>query len=237
MGNVSLTALRVYARQRADQEDSAFIDDPELTSYINEGWYQVNDLVIQSYGEMYNVSVTTFTLNAGSDTISLSSTTGGAFYKMQGLDLYRSGTYFTCGRYTWNNRNAYQAQSPLNSYIYGFASDPLTESPYKYSIVGGNINVVPVPVQGDTFRLYYVPAPVTLVNDSDQISLPGPWEYYPAIYAAIKMLNKEESDSSALRYELEAFKKQIQEMTKERDIAGPTTMQMTRRYIYGDYDF
>ena len=46
MSTVTLADIKVRARQKADMENSNFIQDFELTNYINEAYFNWYDLVV-----------------------------------------------------------------------------------------------------------------------------------------------------------------------------------------------
>ena len=45
---VSLSTLRLLARQRADMENSQFVTDTEMRRYINRGYAELYDLIVTS---------------------------------------------------------------------------------------------------------------------------------------------------------------------------------------------
>ena len=53
---MTLAELREASRQRADQENSQFISDSELNSYINQSYFELYDILVQSYGDDYYVA-------------------------------------------------------------------------------------------------------------------------------------------------------------------------------------
>src|SRR5690606_33494122 len=61
-----------------------------------------------------------------------------------------------------------------------------------YRIVGSTIVFDPRPATGE-YELRYVPRPAVLVADGDEFDGILGWEEYPALYAAVKLLHKENS--------------------------------------------
>ena len=68
---ITLAELRTQSRQRADMENSNFISDTELTSYINNSIAELHDIMAEAYGSEYFVTTTTFSVTSGDDTYSL----------------------------------------------------------------------------------------------------------------------------------------------------------------------
>ena len=72
-----------------------------------------------------------------------------------------------------------------------------------------------------SYRLWYVPTATTLTAGSDTVTLGNGWESYIELDAAIRMLNKEESDISALMALKEGVKARITTVAKNRDVSMP----------------
>ena len=60
---MTLTQLIAAVRQRADFVNSQFVTDAELTSYINQSYFELYDLLIQKYGD--RLGIQTCQLNGG----------------------------------------------------------------------------------------------------------------------------------------------------------------------------
>ena len=85
---VSLTELRLLTRQRADQENSQFVNDTELTRYLNNSWGELYSLINENFNEDYFTTTSTVSMVSGTDTYDLPSD----FYKMRGVDLVVTST-------------------------------------------------------------------------------------------------------------------------------------------------
>ena len=71
---VSLSTLRLLARQRADMENSQFVTDDEMRRYINRGYAELYDLIVTSANsEDYFLSSSTVQLVTGTKTYNLPS--------------------------------------------------------------------------------------------------------------------------------------------------------------------
>jgi len=144
---VSLTELRLLTRQRADQENSQFVNDTELTRYLNNSWGELYSLINENFNEDYFTTTSTVSMVSGTDTYDLPSD----FYKMRGVDLVVTSTESVpLKRYNWAQRT----RNALTVY----ARD------YKYRVQKGSIVFSPVPSTTDSVKLYYIPSPKRLLS-------------------------------------------------------------------------
>jgi len=144
---VNLTELRILTRQRADQENSQFVTDTELTRYLNNSWGELYNLIIENFNDDYFTTSNTFSLTSGTDTYDLPSD----FYKSRGVDLVVSSTESVpLRRYNW-------AQRTRNS-VTVYARD------YRYRIQKGSIVFTPAPSSNDSIKLWYIPSPKRLLS-------------------------------------------------------------------------
>ena len=85
-------------KQRADMESNDFVSDTEVQTYINSGISELHDILIQTYGQDYYVSSSTFNTVAGTDSYPIHSSTSGPnisnFYKLRGVDAKINGSDF-----------------------------------------------------------------------------------------------------------------------------------------------
>jgi len=144
---VNLTELRTLARQRADQENSQFVTDTEITRYLNNSWGELYNLIIENFNDDYYTTSNTFSLTSGTDTYDLPSD----FYKSRGVDLVVTSTESVpLRRYNW-------AQRTRNS-VTVYARD------YRYRIQKGSIVFTPSPSSNDSIKLWYIPSPKRLLS-------------------------------------------------------------------------
>ena len=92
------------------------------------------------------------------------------------------------------------------------------------------------PTAGGTVELWYVPQMQLLVLDTDEIGEKIPpichgWEDAVALSAAIKLLNREESDSSALAAQKASTMQRIIAMADPRDDGEPDRVQRAGQLI------
>ena len=213
--NVSLASLRESARQRADQVNSGFVTDAELTNYINLSLTELYDLLVDAYGEdYYTKNPPELITTTGLDNYPLPLD----FYKLQGVDLQiDSVTFRTLRPFMMAERNRYR----LNG---GWG-----EQTNMYKINGNRIYFLPLPPAGKVFRLWYVPVCPTLVNGTDEFDFINGWEEYVIIDAAIKMMIKEESSIQELLIQKNAMTQRLIKMKKDRDIGSPLRIVDVRR--------
>ena len=191
-------------------ENSTFVTDAEVTSYINRSYAELYDLLIEQYGEDYSVSSSTITTTSATDYA-----LPGTFYKLVGVDLLVAGThgqsnaeYVTLLPYQFAERNRYSAA------VVGLIQP--TDS-FRYKILGGNIRFIR-PDANRTVVLYFHPAITFLSGDSDTLDGVNGWEEYIIVDSAIKCLKKEESDASELMVVKAELKDRIHRMAAQRDV-------------------
>lgn len=202
---MSLGAIRLAAQQRADMEGSEFISEEEWNSYINLSYYELYDLLVRT-SEDYYITEYEFTSN-GAEAYDLPSD----FYKLKGLDVANtsgSTPWLTARPFMFNERN----QLSNNGY-----NNVLT--PY-YRIRADKIWIKPVQ-SGRAMRLWYIPRLEPLVNDEDEADGVSGWLEYVIVDAAIKAMQKEESDVSVLMAQKQALIKRIEVTAPNRDTGFP----------------
>lgn len=180
----TLGTLRTRARQIADMVGSQFISDSELTTYINTGYFELYDLVVNSF-EDYFTTTTSLTITTG-NTAALPAD----FYKARAVDYYLNGKWTTVKLFNFLNRNNLNKVSFLNV---------TPDSGRRYRIMGNTLIIQNVDNAAGTYRLWYAPAPTALESDEETInedlSKTG-WDEYIVLYAAERMLAKEESSTT-----------------------------------------
>lgn len=231
-GTVTLLSVRTQVRQRADMVNSQFCSDAELNGFISGSYKELYDLLISSYGNDYSVATpVTFQTDGTNDKYSLPDGTlysgAPAFYKLLGVDLQvqgASGAWLTLKPFAFAERNRF---SP-----YGIQS-LFSSAVLRYRLLGNQIWFTPLPQSGLTVQLWYIPEPSTLSADADTFDGISGWEEYVVIDAAIKAMQKEESDVSVLMAQKQAIGKRIEAMAESRDPGSPATVVDTRTTAVG----
>ena len=207
MASVTLQEFRERARERADMENSRFISDAELNRYINASIQELYDLLIASRGENYYVSSYSFTTSTNTDTYALPS----GMLKLLGVDYVRGvNSAYSLKSFKWQERNRYREPYYLNDSIN-----------LQYQIRGNNLVFMPMPQGNQQIKVWYIPAATLLTQNTDSFDGINGWEEYVVIDAAIKMLVKEESDTSELMMAKEAMRQRVLQASSARDSNEP----------------
>jgi len=223
MANVTIATLMSRSRQRADMESNNFVQDSELVNYINSGISELQDILVQEYGEDYYVKSKSFNTTANIDTYPLNDSTSSEdlaiadFYKLRGVDAKINGSdFFTIGAFNFNERNSYQ-----NWGSWSYLSD------VRYRLVGGDLVFNPKPDGVTAVKLWYIPQAAQFASSTDTATkwddLNGYAEYV-VTFAAIRMLQKEESDVSVLMSQKAELKQRITAAAANRDADNPLTI-------------
>lgn len=227
-GEMSLGQIRLLAKQEADRVNSDFVTVPEWNSYINQSAFELYDLLTTVY-EDYNLApAIDFATDGTTQSYPLPNGVNysGAkpFYKLMGVDcgLDNSGNAFvTVPKFDFIGRNRYVYPNVSSTYMGVFN--------LRYRVVGNSLMFIPTPSGGQVIRLWYIPRMDMLLKDTDIINGVSGWTEYIIVDAAIKALEKEESDTSALMARKMALKQRIEESAMNRDAGQPDTISSVRR--------
>jgi hypothetical protein len=208
---ITLAELKEQSRQRSDMENSEFVSDAELTTYINASLAELHDLLIAAYCEDYVMAEYMFTADG-----SIQYNLPADFYKLRGVDLRQNnGQWATVKRFNFNRRNETQ-----NAFAWNMLGLPYME----YRLVGSKIRFNRTPDTNIQFRIWYYPVCEKLVLDTDAYDDVNQFAEYVVVDAAIKMLTKEESNASVLIGQKEALKQRIIAMAAGRDANEPASV-------------
>ena len=202
---VSLSTLISRARERADMVGSSFVanTDSSLHAWVNEANQKLHGMLVDAMGEEYVSSSQAFTTIANQSDYALPSN----FYKLYGVDLDFRGLMRALKQYNRAERNLYREFHP--------------EFTPRYSLVGNNLRLYPVPAAGLTGAILYAPEATILNVGADTVAYPNGWERFIVIDTAIQMLLKEESSVTALANERAAIIREIETTKEARDLATP----------------
>ena len=212
--------LRTRARRRADMENSTFVTDSEIQDYLNSSMSELHDMMVKSY-EDYFVSEQTYTapLATGGENLPAD------FYKALGVDYDSGGITSTLKAYSFTERNIYNTPYAV--------IDRLAEPMYK--IEGTKIKLIPGNSQSGTITLYYVPQATQFSGTVTEVEnvIPG-YEEYIVVATAIRMLMKEESDTTALELEKQQLGRRIIRAISPRDASGSHAIRDVRKGRFRD---
>ena len=209
-------------RQRADMEGSTFVSDTEVIGYINVAMAEIHDILVDRY-EDYYVSSQQFTLPADNP-----GTLPNAFYKALGVDFNTGGTTYRLRRFSFQERNVYNSPAM----VAGRVTNTL------YAIQGAEIKFIPSPTVSGTATLFFVPEAqqfatsgsgfmdATVVTKAPAVAFG--YEEYVVVDAAIKCLQKEESDVQMLMVQKQQLKERIENAASNRDQGEPTAITDSR---------
>jgi hypothetical protein len=233
-GQMTLGQMRLLSQQKADRVNSTFVTKAEWNVYINQSYFELYDLLVQKYGNEYYVADPLLITTDGSDHYALP--TGSNYndarpiYKLLGVDMQiaaANDAWLTLKKYEFIQRNAY-VYPQLTSNMFG-AFAP------RYRLQGGDIKFIPSPAGGQIIRLWYIPRMENLLLDTDIVDGVSGWTEYIAVDAAIKALQKEESDVTVLMMQKQALIQRIEAAAENRDAGEPEVISPTRRWSgWGD---
>lgn len=202
----TLAQLRTAARQRADMENSTFVSDTELTDYVNQSYFELYDLLVQKFGDDYFVATPHTATTTSSETYDLPTD----LYKLLGVDIGSTGNFIALKPFTFSERN--------------LRSGVAVRQNLRYRLRGSSLWLTPAPAAGQTLRLWYVPRLTPLSADADTADGVSGWTEYLICDAAIKCLQKEESDVSVLMAQKMALIKRIEAAAENRDAGSPAVV-------------
>lgn len=206
---VTYSDIETLARSKADMVNSSFLSDAEWLANINASYRELYELVVASFEDYFTTSVTV-TVNAGEDGY----TSPTAFFKVRGVDKdLGSSDYVSLARFNFAERNRW------NNRVYSLRRANFNQMEYKW--IGNSIKIIPSEQAPGTYRIWYIPELTVFSSDSDAINVElERWHDYIAIDAAIKAIQKEEGDISALVMQKEQMRTRIQNMAVNRDAGG-----------------
>ncbi len=245
-GEMSLGELQTQCRQRADRLNSQFVTMPEVNTYIMQSMYELYDILIDAYVDMYKAPAAIFysqnnqqyypmpngVLQFYSDTGAVGNPgplfTPAPIYKLLGLDLglnTSNNGWATVEKYNYIDRNTYFYPNS-NSTIYGVFN-------CRYRWMGNNLELIPYPSSNQPFRIQYIPRLAALLQPQDvtSTSISG-WLEYVITDVAIKILQKEESDVTVLAAQKMMLTQRIQSAAQNRDAGQPDTISDVRGTNY-----
>lgn len=198
MATFSLATLRARAQQESDLVNSDFVATtgavPEWTQLINGSYLDLYGQLVTTYEDYFVANPFSIVTDGINNQFALPSD----FFKLRGVDLQVQGAnlWVTLKPFNFPERNRFQL---VNS---------------------------PAPMSGQTLRLWYVPVPTPLAVDADlTVDIPGlGYEEFIVLDAALKALDKEESDVSVKMARRDAIVKRIEGEAANRDAGEPSSI-------------
>jgi hypothetical protein len=228
-GEMSLGQVRLLAQQRADRVNSNFVTKEEWNSYINQSYTELYDLLVTLYEDYYVAPPLTFQTDGSTSQYTLpngSNFSGApAFYKLLGVDCglgANNNAWVTLHKFDFISRNRYVFPNVTSTFLGVFN--------LRYRVVGNTLFFIPTPSANQYIRLWYIPRVATLLKDSDMLQSISGWVEYVIVDAAIKCLQKEESDVTVLMAQKQMLIDRIQSSAMNRDAGQPDTISDVRTF-------
>lgn len=236
-GLMTLGQIRLLSKQKADRVNSQFVTDSEWNVYINQSAFELYDILTTRF-EDYNVAPPAlFQTTGNSDQYALpdgitpfidssgSPIVPPPFYKLLGIDMglaLGDNAWVTLHKFNFISRNRFVYPNLTSTYLGVFN--------LRYRVMGNNILFIPAPSGAQFLRIWYVPRMTQLLKDTDILDGVSGWTEYVVIDAAIKALQKEESDVSVLMVQKQAILDRIETTASNRDAGMPDTISNTRSF-------
>jgi hypothetical protein len=232
-GQMSLGEVRLRSQQRADMVNSNFVTTAEWNSYIKQSMYELYDRLVTVYEDYYMAPALVFTTD-GSDEYPLpnggnyldgSGNPAPACYKLTGVDCglsQNNNAWVTLQKFDWLDRNKFIYPQVQNTFMGVFN--------LAYRMIGDRIKFIPTPAGNQYLRLWYIPRLREPLLDTDMLDGISGWTEYVIIDAAIKAMQKEESDVSVLMAQKAAIIARIDGAAQNRDAGQPDVIGDRRSF-------
>lgn len=227
-GQTTVSNIILEAQQRCNKENSPFYTQQELISMVAQSYKELYDKVVTAFGDDYYV-MTPYTYTTGQNQQMYPLPAD--FYKLLlcevALNPQDPNSYVTLKQFNLIQKNLFNY--PNQYTMYGITN-------LRYRLNGNNLMIVPQTQGGQTIRIWYVPRPNQLISLYDTLDGVAGWEEYVVADVCIKMLAKEESDTSVFGAQKAMMSQRLDEMSKNRNIGEPQTVSDSkyRNFSWGD---
>lgn len=224
-GQTTVANIKQECRQRTNKENSSFYTDQEMTSMISQSYKELWNIIEQKFGDDYFVATPyTYTTGQNMQLYPLPAD----FKALMGVEVALNPTdpnsWITLRPFEFIQRNLWNYPNVYT--FYGITN-------MRYRLNGTNIMIVPITQSGQTLRIWYIPRPNQLINDTDTVDAVAGWEEYIVADVCIKMLAKEESDVTIFALQKAALLKRINEEAENRNVADSETVSDTKQRNFG----
>lgn len=199
-----ISDLVAQTRFYSDMVNTQFVTDNEIIGYIDRAYRDMYIRICEQNSGYFRTSAV-ISIVGGQDTYPLPAD----LYKLSGIDLnLDSNNTITITNINFNERNMLKSV---------YSSICLSRG-WRYLISGENVIFSPAPDVSAGFTCWYIPDPVTITPTTVSLVLtPSVVVDYLPICAAIKCLQKEESDYSELMSEKAILAEQIMRACASQD--------------------
>lgn len=227
-GQTTVANIRLETQQRINKENSQFYTTQEWNSMISQSYKELWDILAQKFGDDYFVALPyTYLTAAGTQFYPLPTDFKALLGAEISLNNNDPNAWITLRQFEFVQRNLWNYPNVYT--FYGITN-------IRYRINGNNLMLVPAQQGGMTIRIWYVPRPSQLINDTDTVDAIAGWEEYIVADCAIKALTKEETDVSVYMAQKAALLKRIEEAAENRNIGEPQKVSDIKRinFAWGD---
>lgn len=220
-----LQDLITLVRQRSNFENNNFIQDSEITAYINNSLGGLDDLLIMTYDD-YKVTNYIAFLQDGYNLIPLPPD----FQKLRAVDYNPQNLQPNANG--WYTLNSFQMpeRNRFNNAVQNVIS-PWGKVTLSYRVMGNNIMIAPQDEASGYYQIWYTPKFAMLVNTTDPLPMymdTQGWIEFAVVDTCIKIFNKDNLDPSGFMAERQELKDRILSAAKNRDAAGPKRVANVR---------
>ena len=216
-GRVGLSKLVARVRRRADMENSAYCSDAEIGEYLRNSLAELADLITINGGQEMLATSAAFVTVADTVTVALPK----SFYRLLGVDVVLNGETEILRPFMFNERARYSSSVGWTD-----------AARVGYRLVGTTIRFHPTPDAVYSGTFWFIPLPLSdsvgsIILDDLQNTFNGfaVWDEYAVVDAAMKCLEKEESDTSALAARKAQLAARIIGISQKRDAGSPERVQ------------
>lgn len=214
----TLTQLRSEIRDRGDLRSVRHTDDM-LTRNVNQSIAELYDLLV-SVSPDYFLSSDDISVSSGTANYALVSD----FYKCVGVDVQDSSNWHSLRRFNFAERNQMQQGGGVE------------KTGTRYRVMGSNLRLRPTPNWTGTVRLWYIPAPSVLSEDTDTFDGVSGWEEYVIVDCILKAKVRDEEDIQEVMAQKQILVGRIQELAAERDVSEPDRIRDVESERNFEYD-
>lgn len=224
-GQTTVGNIKLECRQRTNKEGSNFYTEQELNSMISQSYKELWDILAQKFGDDYFVATPySYTTGQNQQLYPLPLD----FKALLGVEVALNPTdpnsWITIRQFEFVQRNLWNYPNVYT--FYGVTN-------LRYRLNGTNLMIVPISQAGQTVRIWYVPRPNQLVNDTDTVDAIAGWEEYIVADVCIKMLAKEESDITIFALQKAALLKRIEDASENRNIGDSQQVSDSKQRNFG----
>jgi hypothetical protein len=221
---VTRLEMRTRVRSLANMETASalsFVTDSEINGWLDDGIRHLYDKLVHSRGaDYYRVQSASVALVPGTAIYALPAT----YYQVLAVVLFDGQHYYKPRKF----------QSEELADLLNMQSTGGGLADIKYCLTPTAVEFRPVPSgAGWSFFVLHVPAFTTLAADGSTFDGVNGWEDWAILWAAIRCLAKEESDTGPLQQQLQMTDQRILSLAPMRDSNATARVRDTRGDVTG----